>query len=221
MRHYTVYQTTNLLNGKIYIGKHETNNPNDRYLGSGKLLTRAIKKHGRDNFKKEVLFDFQTEAEMNAKEAELVDEEFCLREDTYNICHGGKGGWGYVNVFVIDDEHRRLAGMKSSSKESRELHFKRLATDLDYQSEYRSLVSKGVRNGKVPSSRFKMGNQPSEEWKRNHSEFMKENQKGPRNSQFGTMWITNGTENKKVKKDLDNIPEGWYKGRKNGLVAQW
>jgi hypothetical protein len=39
-------------------------------------------------------------------------------------------------------------------------------------------------------------------------------QKGSKNSQFGTMWITNGIENKKIKKDLDNIPEGWYKGRR-------
>ena len=37
---------------------------------------------------------------------------------------------------------------------------------------------------------------------------------GSRNSQFGTMWITNGTENKKIKKDLDIIPEGWSKGRR-------
>ena len=37
---------------------------------------------------------------------------------------------------------------------------------------------------------------------------------GSKNSQFGTTWITNGTENKKIKKDLDIIPEGWYKGRR-------
>jgi hypothetical protein len=36
---------------------------------------------------------------------------------------------------------------------------------------------------------------------------------GDKTSQFGTMWITNGTENRKIKKDLDSIPEGWYKGR--------
>ena len=40
-------------------------------------------------------------------------------------------------------------------------------------------------------------------------------QKGSKNSQFGAMWITNGQENKKIKKDVDIIPEGWYKGRIN------
>lgn len=38
-------------------------------------------------------------------------------------------------------------------------------------------------------------------------------QAGPKNSQFGTMWITDGIQNKKVKKTVDFIPEGWYKGR--------
>ena len=37
--------------------------------------------------------------------------------------------------------------------------------------------------------------------------------KGSNNSQYGTMWITNGVDNKKIRKE-DVMPEGWYKGRK-------
>lgn len=33
-----------------------------------------------------------------------------------------------------------------------------------------------------------------------------------KNSQYGTMWITNGINSKKIKKD-ETIPEGWTKGR--------
>lgn len=35
---------------------------------------------------------------------------------------------------------------------------------------------------------------------------------GEHNSQYGTMWITNGIQNKKIKKD-QVIPQGWRKGR--------
>ena len=40
------------------------------------------------------------------------------------------------------------------------------------------------------------------------------NQSGENSSQRGTMWINNGSESKKMKKD-DLIPDGWIKGRVN------
>ena len=95
--HYTVYKITNKINGKIYIGKHKTKNLCDGYMGSGKRLKDSIKSHGIENFSKEILFNFDNEEEMNFKEAEIVTEEFCLREDTYNMCPGGNGGFGYIN----------------------------------------------------------------------------------------------------------------------------
>jgi hypothetical protein len=65
---FIIYKITNLINGKVYIGKHETKNINDNYFGSGKLIRRAIKKYGISNFKKEILFQFSSREEMNAKE---------------------------------------------------------------------------------------------------------------------------------------------------------
>lgn len=86
---FTVYKTTCLVNGKIYIGVHKTRDPNDAYLGSGLMFKAAIKKYGRASFTKEVLFVFATPEEMIAKEKELVDTDFCAREDTYNLHTGG------------------------------------------------------------------------------------------------------------------------------------
>ena len=58
---------------------------------------KVFKKYGIDFFKKEIIHVFENEDDMNLKERELVTEEFCNREDTYNLCVGGKGGFSYIN----------------------------------------------------------------------------------------------------------------------------
>ena len=97
-KHYLVYKTTNLVNGKIYIGKHETDNLDDGYLGSGIMIQRAIEKYGKENFKREILFECSSREGMNAKEAELVNEEFLKRDDVYNLKQGGEGGFDFINT---------------------------------------------------------------------------------------------------------------------------
>lgn len=96
MTHYTIYQITNLVNNMIYVGQHRTEDLDDSYMGSGILIQNAIKKFGKQNFKKQILFDFQTFEEMNAKEAEIVNEEFVQRADTYNLTVGGNADKGYA-----------------------------------------------------------------------------------------------------------------------------
>jgi hypothetical protein len=89
---FTVYITTNLINKKYYFGKHQTNNLEDNYLGSGIALTRAIKKYGKENFKKEILFIFDNERDMYLKEIELITENVVNDSMSYNINFGGEGG---------------------------------------------------------------------------------------------------------------------------------
>ena len=90
MYHYT-YRTTNTINGKIYVGKHSTSNLDDGYIGSGKALNRAFVKHGKNNFTREILEFFGSSEEAFAAEAKIVNDEFVLREDTYNMKPGGFG----------------------------------------------------------------------------------------------------------------------------------
>ncbi len=100
-KHYLVYQITNLINQKIYIGIHETYDLDDEYMGSSVYLKRSIEKHGVENFKKEILFEFNNPKEMIAKERELVNDEFVNRIDTYNLNLGG-GSFYYINKQLIE-----------------------------------------------------------------------------------------------------------------------
>ena len=70
--YYTVFVTTNMFDGKKYIGQHKTDIMNDTWLGSGKLLKNAIKRHGRKNFKKKVLFVFDNEDDMTKKAIDII-----------------------------------------------------------------------------------------------------------------------------------------------------
>ena len=86
--HYT-YQTKNLINGKTYIGRHSTNNLNDGYLGSGKMLKRAIQKYGKENFECIPMCYFDTYEESVEEEKFLVTIEYCKDKNNYNIVEGG------------------------------------------------------------------------------------------------------------------------------------
>lgn len=90
VKYHLVYKTTNLLNGKFYIGKHSTTNVEDDYLGSGKSLISAVSKYGRHNFKKEILF-FAND-EKSAYESEyIILSEYIDSVNCYNIKDGGEG----------------------------------------------------------------------------------------------------------------------------------
>ncbi len=86
-----IYKTTNKVNGKIYIGKNATDNPD--YLGSGQYLKRAIKKYGRDNFVKEVIERCFDEASLDERERYWIAFYGSTnREVGYNLTDGGTGG---------------------------------------------------------------------------------------------------------------------------------
>ena len=73
MKFYGIYKITNLIDGKMYIGKHITSDIDDGYMGSGKRIKRAIKKYGEENFRKEWLMFCEDEEELNYMERVYVD----------------------------------------------------------------------------------------------------------------------------------------------------
>jgi group I intron endonuclease len=86
-----IYKITNLLDGKVYIGQDSKDR--DAYFGSGLLIRRAIKKYGRENFRREVLEVCHDKPSMDAAEQRWILE---LQSQNpaigYNIAFGGEGG---------------------------------------------------------------------------------------------------------------------------------
>lgn len=114
--YHVIYKTTNLVNGMFYIGYHGTNDLNDHYLGSGKYFKRAIKKYGRNSFKKEILYIFPSKEEALLKESEIVNDDFVRRDDTYNFKVGGIGGCHHVKRLFAENEDFRIKFSNTMSK---------------------------------------------------------------------------------------------------------
>ena len=214
---YTVYKITNKINQKYYIGMHKTDVLDDGYMGSGKILKKAILKYGIDNFAKEILHIFDNEEDMKKKEKELV----VISERTYNLNEGGHGGFGFINS---DPETILKKGKNSYIAMKKTMEIK-------YGSNWQSISGKignqacRTKHPELSKTIAKRGHE--EGWLsfkgKKHSVQTKKtigmknsiHQQGKNNSQYGTCWITNGKENKKIKKEeLDlYIETGFIKGR--------
>lgn len=85
-----VYVTTNLVNGKKYIGKHNGKRPN--YFGSGLAIKSALKKYGKASFSKEIIAEVGTDQEAFLLEEKLSREwDVVADPNWYNMKVGGKG----------------------------------------------------------------------------------------------------------------------------------
>ena len=146
-----IYKTTNLINGKIYVGLHSTDNVDDGYLGSGWVLKSAIKKYGRENFKREVLLVLSNREEAREVESLLVDKEFVSRQDTYNLQEGGMGvenQWGENNHAYGKVAHN-AKGVLAEHLDGRQFRFNSIqecSEALGFaRGNIRNLLYKGIR----------------------------------------------------------------------------
>lgn len=164
---FTIYKITNILNGKIYVGKHQTKDLNDGYMGSGKSIKFAIRKYGKQNFKKEILFIFDNEIEMNAKEKELITEDFVIRDDTYNIGIGGEGGPHFRG---------KTHGQYMKDINSSDTHREKISKGLKLYYQDNGIPTKGLKRSeeyKRKISECREGKNHSEETKKSISDSLK------------------------------------------------
>jgi hypothetical protein len=111
-----VYKTTNLINGKQYIGSDSNNNPN--YLGSGTGFIKALKKYGKENFKKDIIVECSSYEEMRELEIFYIQKYnahkssmFYNRSDKGHGQGGGERHWNYGKTMSEETKQKKSLSM--------------------------------------------------------------------------------------------------------------
>lgn len=144
-----IYKTTNLINGKFYVGKDQKNNP--EYLGSGMLLGKAIKKYGKDNFKKEILEYCKDKEELATKERYWIDKlDARNKKIAYNIGQGGDGGDNFSGHPNLDSIKKKISnskiGKEAWNKGKTDLHSKESKKKMSESKIGHIPWNKGLKN---------------------------------------------------------------------------
>ncbi len=155
-----IYMVTNLINGKIYVGKDGKNNPD--YYGSGILIKKAIKKYGIQNFIKSILEFCTDEENLNERERywiDLLDSRNPIIG--YNISEGGDG-FNLKNLPNYDEIKEKMDKSPHLKKSYVEKYGNDLAKEIirkKSETYKRNAKTKGELNSsKRPDIREKISN---------------------------------------------------------------
>lgn len=164
-------------------------------------MYKLSKSIGLENFEKEILLETSNSEEMFEKEREMVE----LGPHSYNLVLGGKGGFNNLSKEQLRDNSRK-GGIKCVElglgwfRKTTEERAEQLRRFSGWHSkEHQLKTTNAARSDSANEKRKKT-------MRDNH------HSQGTNNTQYGSMWITNGSFNQKIKKD-DIVPEGWRKGR--------
>ena len=211
---YLVYKTTNLSNGKYYIGKHKCQSLDDGYLGSGTLLKAAIAKYGRENFERKVLATFPTEQESYDYEKTIVTEAVVDDQLCYNLREGGEGGYSQkLPPGAHDGENNPMWGRTHSEETKQKIREK--ATGRPKSAETlkklgdasRGHIKSDAERAKRRASLTKYHNNRTPEHQASLKQVLTERNKRPKK------WYNNGVEERLIVDNLHEVPAGWARGR--------
>ena len=213
-KYHYIYKTTCKVTGKYYIGMHSTDNLDDGYIGSGKILGYSIRKHGKENHICEIIEHYFSREWLREREAELVCAEKLTDPMCMNLKLGGEGGWEIVNSHPMKSERSRIS-IKKSHKTTKE----QFANDAAFREYYSQLQSKKMKEnhaaGLIKYDTF-TGKTHTEETRKRMQAAKIGYGVGSTNSQYGSCWITKDGKSIKIQKEqLDtHLTQGWVKGRK-------
>lgn len=149
-------------NGQFYIGMHSTDNLEDGYFGSGKIITASIKKHGKEKHTKEILEFLPSREALKLREKELVTEELLDDKLCMNLKLGGEGGFEHLNTPAMRQQ-KIDASIKGGAATK-----KRLLEDADLAARWTRETSERMKAahaaGKIKYNTF-TGRKHSEETK--------------------------------------------------------
>lgn len=216
-KYHYIYKTTCLITGKFYVGMHSTDNLDDGYLGSGKILGYSRRKYGDENHTIERLEFLQSREELKRREKEIVNEELLSQPLNINLKYGGDGGWDHLNQ---NSEIQRAKSLKGNAKQKQ----MRLANPEWFAEKTRKMAetqrqryASGERAG-VGWSIVAVKNAQSQKSREQRKTTMQNNQhqKGKNNSQFGVKRVGINKDGK-IKKVLphqvqDYLDAGWNRG---------
>lgn len=199
-----IYKITNLINGREYFGAHSTEVFDDGYLGSGKLIKAAVKKYGRENFKREILTYARDAEELYMLENHLVDDNIVNSKHTYNMHVGGYGGFR-MNDEASHEMHLKIA--KTRSLNGSQTKF------LNSKESRRKAVETKRRNGCYENMAWNSAESVSKsvETRKKNGTLMKGLNTSQSHSKgsAGRHWFNNGV----TETFCRTAPEGFRKGR--------
>lgn len=143
-----IYKTTNLVNGKIYIGQHKYEGKVKNYIGSGTLLQKAIKKYGKEKFKIQIIEICYSLKELNKREIHWISfYNSTNKKIGYNIEEGGSPGP------VLEETKKKISIMTKKAMANLQIKEKisKAATGKHPSEETRKKMSnshKGKATGK-------------------------------------------------------------------------
>ena len=175
---YCIYRITNKLNGKTYIGQHKYKKLNDNYMGSGIHIKRAIKKYGKENFAKEILYSrIQYKETADDMERFAIAKERVLGKAEYNITPGGQGGALHKGMHHSEKTKKKISeAMKGKNNPRYGKPAWNRGKHLSEETKRKLSEAKKGKNKGRPSPR--KGTHLSEETKRKMSESWKGKRKG-------------------------------------------
>lgn len=201
-----LYVTTNLIDGKQYVGEHSTDCvENDQYLGSGILITHAIKKYGKKNFKREIIECFSTKQEAFDAQERYIKELNTLKPNGYNL--SPTGGVGVNGCCSEETKQKMSAWAKTRTGELNGMYGKHLSQEtkdkisksndgkysgeLHYMwgkklpEETKQKISLSLTGKNSGTKHYLFGSHHSEETKQKISEGGKGLQSGEKHHQWG------------------------------------